>query len=434
MTRLLVGNDFIEELEDSDEDRRATARWYAKRTLFYARQGDVLVLPQRPDDAFLTYVTSLTGTDASTLRIVAPPDGLLSADVLRSAELQATVRAALAGRPVSSIVMLHPDPAVVDLARSLDLVDAVPGHHFIQQGGGALVNSKAVFRALAAGCGAPIPEGAVCNDPASAVRVVSQLFEQGWPVIVKHEYRQATKGNEILAPADIWFTPRGAPRSATLTDRAGVTNHLEKHWARLTTDGRYRLVVERYVPESDTVFAEFRITDAGVEMTGQGELVYAPTPSKQIMPSQKLTRDQLQNLLNHSRRLSEQLHAMGYRGMVGHDAVLTPDGEILFTEFNCRTTGTTHLYSVIGELVIGSDYPDRRVIVEHVGWKVPSLEAAVSRLVASGLAYDPQRRVGVVLSEDFDPSHGDVFFCAIGEDLDTATACEKRVLTLFLES
>ncbi|MFE9454363.1 peptide ligase PGM1-related protein [Streptomyces sp. NPDC006739] len=434
MTRLLVGNDFIEELDDADEDRRATARWYAKRTLFYACQGDVLVLPERPAEAFLTYVTSLTGTDASTLRIVAPPGGLLSADVLRSAELRAAVRAALAGRPVSSVVMLHPDPAVVDLARALDLIDAVPGHDFISQGGGALVNSKAVFRALAAGCGAPIPEGAVCNDPGSAVRVISGLFERGWPVIVKHEYRQATKGNEILAPSDIWFTPRGAPRSVTLTDRAGITNHLEKHWERLTTCGRYRLVVERYVPESDTVFAEYRITDAGVEVTGEGELVYAPTPSKQIMPSQRLTHDQLQNLLTHSRRLSEQLHAMGYRGMVGHDAVLTPDGEILFTEFNCRTTGTTHLYSIIGERIVGTDYPEHRVILEHVGWKVPSFEAAVSRLNAAGLAYDPRRRVGVVMSEDFDPAHGDVFFCAIAEDLDAAAACESRVLSLFPDS
>ncbi|MFF8950713.1 peptide ligase PGM1-related protein [Streptomyces sp. NPDC014940] len=431
MTRLLIGNDFIEELDDADEARRATARWYAKRTLFYARQGDVLVLPERPDEAFLAYVTSLIDTDASTLRIVVPPEGLLSADVLRSAELAAAVRTALAGRAVDSVVMLHPDPAAVDLARALGVIDAVPGHEFIGQGGGALVNSKAVFRALAAGCGAPVPEGAVCSDPSTAVRVISGLFARGLPVIVKHEYRQATKGNEILAPSDIWFTPRGAPRSVTLTDEAATANHLEKHWARLTSCGRHRLVVERYVPDSDTVFAEYRITDASVEIYGQGELVYAPTPDKQIMPSQKLSHDQLQCLLHHSRRLSGQLHAMGYRGMVGHDAVLTPDGEILFTEFNCRTTGTTHLYSVIGERVVGTDYPERRVILEHVGWKVPSLQAAVSRLAAAGLAYDPVRRVGVVLSEDFDPAHGDVFFCAIAEDLDAATACEKRVLTLF---
>ncbi|MFF9179064.1 peptide ligase PGM1-related protein [Streptomyces sp. NPDC014793] len=433
MTRLLVGNDFIEELDDADEDRRATARWYAKRTLFYARPGDVLVLPEHPDEAFLAYVTSLIGTDASTLRIVAPPEGLLSADVLRSAELAAAVRTALADRTVDSVVMLHPDPAAVDLARALGAIDAVPGHEFIGQGGGALVNSKAVFRALAAGCGAPVPEGAVCSDPGTAVRVISGLFARGWPVIIKHEYRQATKGNEILTPSDIWFTPCGAPRSVTLTDEAGIANHLEKHWARLTSCGRHRLVVERYVPDSDTVFAEYRITDAGVEVTGQGDLVYAPTPDKQIMPSQKLSHDQLRCLLHHSRRLSGQLHAMGYRGMVGHDAVLTPDGEILFTEFNCRTTGTTHLYSVIGERVVGADYPECRVILEHVGWRVPSLQAAVSRLAATGLAYDPVSRVGVVLSEDFDPAHGDVFFCAIAEDLDAATACEKRVLTLFPE-
>ena len=35
--------------------------------LWYARDGDVLILPTQPDPTFLAYVTGLTRTDPSSL-------------------------------------------------------------------------------------------------------------------------------------------------------------------------------------------------------------------------------------------------------------------------------------------------------------------------------------------------------------------------------
>ncbi|MEV4442239.1 peptide ligase PGM1-related protein [Streptomyces sp. NPDC049577] len=434
MAGLLVGNDFTEELDGADAPRQATARWYAKRALFFARDGDVLVLPERPDDGFVRYVTSLTGTDPATLRTVVPPRReMLSAALFADPAFRARVREALRGRTVERVVMFHPDAAVVDLARALGLLHLVPGHAFIGQGGGALVNSKAVFRALAAGAGAPVPDGAVCADAAAAEQVIGRLFDEGRPVITKQEFRQAGKGNEILSRTG-GVTPRGAPRVVVLPDGRGLRRHLAAHWSRLTDGGRHRLVVERYFPDATSVFAEFLLTDEGIRPAGDGELLYAPTPIGQIMPVQSLDASRRAALIAGGHRICEPLHAMGYRGTLSADGIVTPSGDLWFTEFNGRITGSTHVYEVIGDRVVGEDYPAGRVLLEHVGWRVPSFAAAVRRLADAGLAYDRRGGTGVIVDSAFDPAHRDVVFCVVAKDLPGAEACRRRVLELFADA
>ncbi|MEK8174886.1 hypothetical protein NKH77_54995 [Streptomyces sp. M19] len=68
-TRILIGNDFS---EDVRTDRGWTG-WWVQRIVWFAEPGDILVLPVRPEEAFVDYVTSLTGTDARTLTVVVPP-------------------------------------------------------------------------------------------------------------------------------------------------------------------------------------------------------------------------------------------------------------------------------------------------------------------------------------------------------------------------
>ncbi|MEV6671890.1 peptide ligase PGM1-related protein [Streptomyces sp. NPDC051162] len=431
MSRLLIANDFTEELEESGEPRLATARWHAKRALFFARDHDVLILPEAPDDSFVHYVTALTGTDRSTLAVITPPGAALTPATLTDPAFRDRVRAALTGRTVDAVIPLHPDAAAVDLARGLGLLEAVAGHGFIAQGGGSLANSKAVFRALAAGTGTPVPDGTVCAAVESATGAVHALLEGGHPVIVKHEYRQATKGNEILSPYG-GIAPRGAPRLTVLDDRPAVAAYLRDHWGRMTSDGRHRLVVERYFPDSATVFAEFTLTDEGIAAAGQGELLYEPGPSAQIMPVQTVPPELTAELLSGGRELCRALHAMGYRGTVSTDAIVTADGRLFFTEFNGRTTGSTHVYAEIGGRIVGpGHYPLHRVLLEHVAWPVPSFDRAVAALTEAGLAYRPGTRTGVVINTAFDTAYRDVCFCVVAEDLAGARKQREQVLSLF---
>jgi hypothetical protein len=140
MTGVLIGNDFSQDLRDD----RGWSGWWVQRLVWFARDHDVLVLPVEPDEAFLTYATSLTGTDRSTLRVVVPPaqDGradLLTARRLVDAAFREALGQAIDGRRVARVLALWPDPAVAALARALGAAEALPGFGFVDQGGGTLV-------------------------------------------------------------------------------------------------------------------------------------------------------------------------------------------------------------------------------------------------------------------------------------------------------
>ncbi|MFD0723570.1 preATP grasp domain-containing protein [Streptomyces globosus] len=155
MVRLLIGNDWSEELEEP-----AGTGWAVQRLLWFARDGDVLVLPVPPEEEFLSYVTSLTGTRRDSLEVVVPPPGrtgtgALTADRLTDPAFVAELRKRTAGRPVDEVFALWPDAAVAAAADALGCPGALEGHAFLTQSGGLLGSSKAVFRALAAGVGAP---------------------------------------------------------------------------------------------------------------------------------------------------------------------------------------------------------------------------------------------------------------------------------------
>ncbi|GGZ41682.1 peptide ligase PGM1-related protein [Streptomyces poonensis] len=433
MTRLLIGNDFNEDLFT-----RIAASWSVQRLVWFAQDGDVLVLPVHPEEDFLAYVTSLTGTRRATLEVVVPAPGaggedLLTADRLADPAFLGALRRALAGRPVTDILALWPDTSVAALARALGAENALPGLGFAAQSGGTLVNSKAVFRAVAAGAGVPIPEGAVCATRERAASTITELLDADAPVIVKQDYSLGGKGNEILSRVP-GVPPVGGRRTLTLTGASDTQGYLEERWAELSRDGRDPVVVERYYPGSTSLFAEFLITDDGVEFGGTGEMIMAPLAKAQVVPAQGLERDTACDLVAHGRRLCVPLHAMGYRGRLSADAVLSPDGELFFTEYNGRVTMSTHTYAVIGARLAGLDHADDRVVVECIwpdGWSARSFASAVTALTETGLAYDPSTRTGVVFSSALDLRDHSIMQCVIAEDPAHAAVYEQRLKDLF---
>lgn len=433
MTRLLIANEFNEDRAGIAEAKLRKTAWWTQRLLWFARDDDVLLLAVAPDEEFLAYVTGLTGTRRSSLRIVVPPPGSLGAGVLSPDRLldprcQDALRDALGGREVARVVPLHPDASVAELAGRLGLLGSLPGHGFLGQGGGRLVNSKAAFRAVAAGTGTPLPEGGVCAERADAETAVWRLLGAGLPVILKHDLRAGGRGNEILSPVE-GTVPVGAQRSVVVTDRAALRDYFARRWDWLTSRGQSPVVVEHYVPGSAAVFAEFDITDEGPRFAGQGELVSAPLAAAEIIPAPCLTPDTLARLTDGGRRLSDALHAMGYRGTVSADAILTPGGDILFTEYNGRITGSTPVYAVIGDRLAGGT--PARTLLDRDGWEVPSFGAALDRLTAAGLAFDPGTRTGTVLVMPYNTGNGSVRYCVVEDGIDRALERGRAVEQLF---
>jgi len=431
--RLLVGCDYNEDLLTAE-----SAGWNVQRLLWFAEDDDVLLLPVEPEAAFVDYVFGLTGVDSSTVKVVVPSSGdgappSLSGRRLRDPDLLGRLEKALDRRRITSVQALWTDRRVVDLASALGAVDALAGHRFFAEGGDTLANSKAVFRAVAAGVGLAIPEGAVCLTLKRAVDIAERLLTDG-PIIVKHEFGSGGAGNDIVTTS-AGLRPIGAARMAVLASSQLVGSYLGERWDGLTDGGRHALVVERYFPESMAVFAEFTIGGDGVRLGGQGQLMSLPHEvMSEIIPAVNIDPLLVGRVIEGGAKLCEGLRAIGYRGVLSADAIVTPHGEVYFTEYNGRYTGSTHTYAVIGEKLVGPNYADDCVIVERLetkAWSTSSFSDAVTALTASGLAYDPATRRGVIYVHPFDPHSNSVPYCVVAENPEAAADIEMRLGEMF---
>ncbi len=432
MTRILIGNDFS---EDVRTDRGWTG-WWVQRLIWFAEAGDVLVLPSAPDADFFAYAATAKGLQLDEVAVVTPPgrdrDAVLNAEVLGDPALAEAVRAALGGRPVEEILPLWPDVAVARLARRLGLTSALPGAAFMSQAGGVMVNSKAAFRTVAAGAGVPLPDGAVCTSRAAAVTAVTELLESHDVVVVKHEWMSGGRGNELLSLRDD-VRPIGARRSVRVSSDADVERYFAERWDWLSAGGRGRPVAEHYFEDSSAFFTELLLDEKGSHFRGDGELLSAPYAVGQIMPAPLSDPGLHEELVEHSHALAEAVRAMGYRGNLGPDAIVTPDDELFFTEWNGRVTGSTHIYEEIGRKVVGPGFGSDRLILERVwpqGWSVPSFADALRRLEASGRAFSPETRTGVVLTNAHDGDRG-VMYCVAAPSIDEAWEIDRGLAEVF---
>ncbi|AUG80583.1 hypothetical protein CFP65_5903 [Kitasatospora sp. MMS16-BH015] len=452
MTTLHIGNNRTEEMVGDLAHlaplERVAAGCGAQRMLWFAADGDVLVLPWAPEPFYLAYVTGLTGTRPESLTVVVPPTesgapataGEAGSGVLTAARLadpgfraelgRVLAERAAAGQPVHRVLAIAPNATVAGLATALGLEQALPGAEFVAQGGLALVNSKAVFRALAAGVGVAISPGTVAGSPAEVEAAVNGILESGRSVMLKVEYQGGGFGNEVLTRAER-VTPAGAQRAVELPDRAAVADYLAERWGWLTGGRAQRVVVERYFTDAVALYAEYAVLGDRIELHGCGEMLMDPVVVGEITPPVTPEPAVLAELIEQSGRLTEALRAIGYRGTLSADAFLTPKGELYFSEVNARITGSTHLHDALFARLVGPELRGSRTILELAGLTVPSFPEALAAVAAAGLAFDPVARTGVVFSCDFAVADGSVMYCVIAEDAERARSVERRLTALF---
>jgi biotin carboxylase len=367
--------------------------------------------------------------------IVPPPTGIeaLTAERLTNPAFLSDLVTAIAGRQIQEVFALWPSSSVANLALSLNAQRAMPGYGFVEQGGGALVNSKAIFRAIARGVDVPVPQGAVCVSRRAAERVIQELLEPGRPLIIKRDYLSSGRGNEILTAGE-GVTPIGARRVVTAPTREAISAYLDERWEWLTDSARSWVVIERYFPGSRAVFAEFLLTDQGIELGGHGEMLSAPLAIGEIMPAPSLDPEILDRIIDGGRRLSQAVHALGYRGRLSADSIVTPTGDVFFSEYNGRITGSTHFYTIIGGKILGADFGAKRLILERLwpsGWSVPSFVVAYTKIQQAGLAFDTVSRTGVILANAHDWHNNGVPYCIVASDLHTALAYDAKLALHF---
>jgi biotin carboxylase len=405
--RILIGNHIDPAIRD-----RGDLRAWTQRIVWFARDGDVVVLSDEPDRRFLAYATSYTGVDPASLRFLVPPAGrhdgrLLDPESLNSAEFLRVARAELgvAGvDQVEEVFALWPSAHVSRFAAALGVEDRFPGADFFAQGGGELGNNKATFRALAAGADVPIPAGAVCRSPSEAVAATADLLSRTGGVVVKQAHNGAGVGNQLVLRNALLAAGHIGARHLHQLDEApeAIETYWAQRWDWATAQGRFPVVVEEFTPHTASVYSEHYADNGGTRPTEMGTLHYVGRRlSYQIAPLRGVGENVREQLLNGGTRLAETYRAFGYRGHLSADAVVTEDGRVVFTEVNAQVSGSLHIYQVIAHQVVDvKAVPERSVVEYHVPptWAVPDFDTFLAAVHELGCAYDWKTRTGVIVS------------------------------------
>ncbi|TVZ90513.1 hypothetical protein FB157_111171 [Streptomyces sp. BK340] len=339
--------------------------------------------------------------------------------MLTHPDLLDQVRSVLAGHggaeEVQEVWALWPSASVARFATALGLSEKLPGAGFFAQGGGELVNNKTVFRMLAAAAGTPVAAGTVVRDPGEAAAATQQLLDGAGAVVVKQAHNGAGVGNELLVADPLLATGHAGARHLHQLGRTdlitGVTAYWSERWTWASADGRFPVVIEEFIPDARTVYCEQHLTDTGIQPTEMGELRYTSRRlSHESVPLRDLTPTVEKQLLEGSARLAATYQNVGYRGRLSTDAIVTPDGQVLFTEVNAQVTGSWHIYEVFAHHIVHANAaPERTVTESHVPahWTVPDGATFHRTLTELGLAYDPATRTGVIVSMPIvDPPSG----------------------------
>ncbi|MFF7476911.1 peptide ligase PGM1-related protein [Streptomyces sp. NPDC008092] len=440
MAKMIVSNQRTEEMVGNLEILSPEYRQYvgnqAQRMAWSLQDGDVLVLPMTPDEYFLGYVTGLLGIDRTAIEVIVPAsgrhgDGILSRDRLMDPEFYGRLERTVRASDICEVFPFHFDSTVAALSRKLGLDRVTPGFAFLEKGGGRLLNSKATFHALAGGTGVAVPPAKVCSVKEQAEEFLwEELLSRGRPAIVKRDFHVAGFGNEVISPVP-GVEPVGALRTVVAADREALNAYLAERWDWLSDDDRSPVVVEHYFADSLPLCAEFSLGEEGIELAGHGAMRMEPVLNGHIWPAPTAELPGFDDFLEQARRLCGAVHAVGYRGVVTVDAILTTDRGILINEFNCRVSGSTHAYH-IGERIVGGILGAERVIVEQRRCTFPPITAAVKALTEAGLAYDHATRTGVLLTvPDNSESGGFGEYCVVAKDAAHAERLEAALGELF---
>ncbi|GAA4539557.1 preATP grasp domain-containing protein [Amycolatopsis samaneae] len=424
MPSLLIGNQYTEqmvgELESLPEGIRRVGGNTAGRLLWAARPGDIVVVPQPLNPELHRYVFELLNIAPDSVQVVVPPPGrfgtdVLSADRLLGSDFREQLKEHVKAANTGQVTPFYFDSTIAELAGELGIGASTRGFSFVDQNGASLLNSKSVFRAIAAGIGAPLADGSVVTDKNEATARIWSFLDTGRCVIVKQDFHVGGFGNEILGTGpDIQAI--GASRVVPVGSWEELREHVDRHWHHYTNNGRNKVIVEHYSPDSVPLYAEAEVTDSGTAILNSGEMRMAPVFDGFVIPGKETTPAQRAEFLEAVTLLCEPVRAMGYRGLINIDGIVTPEGNTLLTEFNGRLGGSTHLHE-IGSRLLGPGYAGRRVIATRNHWPAPSFGEALERLRTHDIAFDHDTGSGVVITCDHSRLERAVEYCVIADDV-----------------
>jgi hypothetical protein len=367
MPRLIVAN--VDGLAMSgsprdDEDYRHSAM-AAERLLVFLSEGDLIVLPQAPSEAFLTYSNTLLGRRVRADQIIVPRQGreeglIWSYEALNSSDLYDQVRARAGAVDNWELLAFFLDRPVLAFADALDL--RLPGGSagFLRAGGAESLNSKAVFREMAESTGVPVAPGAVVGSAAELAHQIERLITETGSVIVKQDVNLGGVGNAVLTlmDRDEFAGSRITIKLPHLDALPAVADRL---WPRVASGLNTKAIVETYYADARPLCCELFAhgRDSLPEVRNFGEMLMSPVFVGLELHSGTLGEVDAAVMVAQCVQLAHMAAGRGFHGYLNIDSLLTSSGEILVNEINGRMGGCTHIDEWC-RVLVGPDYAQPR--------------------------------------------------------------------------
>jgi biotin carboxylase len=307
------------------------------------------------------------------------------------------------------------------------------------QGTAELVNSKSVFRSLAAAWGVPVAEGRVVDRGPELVDCVSELLGRTGAVIVKQDVNSGGDGNVLVTTFDD-CEQVGAYYVVQLAsaDRGTAAEGLGSFGLTSTAElpagsSPARSIVEVYHPSSRALSAEVSVPRTGApRLLSYSDLRMTETWMGSIYPPQDLAPGLHANLGAYVQQIAILAQQLGYYGPMNIDAIVNSSGELMFTEFNGRIGGTSGI-DAIGRRVLGEDYFDRYVLASQIEVPSPAFNVLTKVLNERGLLFKRGSECGVVIYNDATDEKGTVEYIVVGRDWAQTSHCERQLKTILDE-
>lgn len=397
-SRLLIANHI-----DSSLLRQPDQRTFTQRIFWLAREGDLILVAAEPDPAFLDHVCENLGIRRERITVLCiTPSGeeCLTFDPLLLIRPELIMRLAPLLEACKEVFCLWPSVQVAELALRLGLEHAFPGSSFFRQGGDALANSKASFRAFAAAAHVPIPDGTVCRTEGELGDAVAQILKVADGVMVKQSHNAAAAGCTVITRAR-----ESVPRTAGsiwINDLTELDDSIGNLWQWASASSRFPVIVEKLRIGFRTIWFEFESKDAGVELRVSGGLEYegGKMVREHVPLGWAFDPRVLSAAEQDARRLAEVYHAIGYRGYLCADGLMNEQGEYEFTEMNARVGSSLPIHGGVWERVVKRGESVDRHLTQHLSpphWPNFSTAQVLEKLRAAHLLYHPETRTGALL-------------------------------------
>lgn len=436
MPRIIIGNvdndSMVGDLRNFNAEQRMSSAAVAHRLLWLARPEDILVMPYAISEEMLDHMAEIRGVRIAAERIVTPTRASVESTILTSEELlaptllEAVRTLASAGSADGwQVTAYFATASVARFAREVGASLAEGGEAFLAQGGAELFNSKSFFRKAAAANGFPCAAGAVCGSLAQLIRVAPELIRETGSIMLKEEFHSGGEGNVLVTFGKRDRAP-GAFEVVCVEDESTLEDVLARLWPRFVSGRNVEIIVEAFHDAKAVIYSEFEIgPDGDARHLDHGVMRMEPLWCGFEIPG-RLSTLETTRFVAASQEIIAFARDQGYRGRINLDALVLEDGRILFTEFNGRIGGCTHI-DVLARALLGADYLDRAGIVTinkiaSPGWR------ELTALLAEGFAYDPRAKRGVIVLTEVMALNGTIEIMTIDADLAAAERLEARFL------